>query len=73
MATQSDGYTYIARAGDTWDSIAYYAYAEERMASTIIEANPRLGHIVIFEGGERLTVPIVSAVKSPDTLPPWRR
>ena len=73
MSTISDAITYTAAAGETWDSIAYRVYLEERMASTLIQANPRLGSVVMFEGGEVITAPIVSKVKTPDTLPPWRR
>lgn len=66
-------YVHIAAAGETWDSIAYKAYLQERMASIIIQANPRLCSTVIFEGGERITVPIVNRIETPESLPPWRR
>lgn len=72
MPTTSS-YTHIAARGETWDSIAYKAYLEERMASTIIQANQELCHIVVFEGGEEITIPIVSKVVTPESLPPWRR
>lgn len=49
------------------------AYNEERMASTIIEANPDLSDVLIFEGGEAVRIPIVETVETPETLPPWRR
>lgn len=71
-ATQSSG-TYIAAAGETWDAIALKVYLEERMASTLIQANPRLADIVVFEGGERVTFPVVSQTNTPQSLPPWRR
>jgi len=64
---------YTAQGGDTFDSIALAAYNEERMASTIIAANPDLSDVLIFEGGELVQIPIVEAVTTPDTLPPWRR
>lgn len=64
---------YIAQGGDTMDSIALAAYNEERMASTIIAANPDLSDVLIFEGGELVQIPIVETVTTPDTLPPWRR
>ena len=62
-----------AQGGDTFDSIALVAYNEERMASTIIEANPDLSDVLIFEGGEAVRIPIVETVETPETLPPWRR
>lgn len=74
MSQQTAGYIeYIARNGDTFDSLALTAYNEERMASTIITANPDLSDVLIFEGGEALQIPIIENVETPDTLPPWRR
>lgn len=74
MSQQTVGFIeYTAQGGDTFDSIALAAYNEERMASTIIAANPDLSDVLIFEGGELVQIPIVEAVATPDTLPPWRR
>lgn len=64
---------YTAAGGDTFDSIALAAYDEERMASVIIAANPDFADLLIFEGGEKVQIPVLSGVKTPDTLPPWRR
>lgn len=66
-------FEYVAKAGDTWDSIAFKAYKTERMAHYIIRANPKYINILIFEGGEVLKVPIVDEIETPKTLPPWRR
>lgn len=74
MSQQTVGFIeYTAQGGDTFDSIALAAYNEERMASTIITANPDLCDVLIFEGGELVRIPIVETVITPDTLPPWRR
>ena len=74
MSQQITGYIeYIARGGDTFDSIALAAYNEERMASTIIAANPDYCDVLIFDGGEEIQIPIVETVTTPDSLPPWRR
>ena len=74
MSQQTVGFIeYTAQGGDTFDSIALAAYNEERMASTIITANPDLCYVLIFEGGELVRIPIVETVTTPDTLPPWRR
>lgn len=69
----TSSYVYTAACGDTWDAIAYKAYLQERMASTLIAANPRLVATVVFEGGEKVTVPIVTKADTPKSLPPWRR
>lgn len=74
MSQQTVGFIeYTAQGGDTFDSIALAAYNEERMASTIITANPDLCDVLIFEGGELVRIPIVETVTTADTLPPWRR
>lgn len=64
---------HVASAGDTFDQIALAAYSEERMASVLLEANPELSDVIIFEGGEVVKIPVVDKVKTPDSLPPWRR
>lgn len=43
------------------------------MATYIIRANPDLVDVLVFEGGEAIKIPILEAVETPDTLPPWRR
>lgn len=74
MSQQIAGYIeYTARQGDTFDRLALAAYNEERMASTIISANPDWSDVLMFEGGEVLQIPLVDNVETPDTLPPWRR
>ena len=52
MSQQTVGFIdYVAQGGDTFDSIALVAYNEERMASTIIEANPDLSDVkILYEG-----------------------
>lgn len=64
---------YTASAGDTFDSLALDAYDDERLASAIAEANPELASVLVFEGGEAVSIPVFSEVEVPDTLPPWRR
>ena len=58
MSQRIVGYIdYTAQGGDTFDSIALAAYNEERMASTIIDANRDLCDVLIFEGGEAVRSP----------------
>ena len=74
MSQQTVGYIdKIAEAGDTFDSLALAAYNEETMATYIIRANPDLVDVLVFEGGEAIKIPILEALGTPDTLPPWRR
>lgn len=64
---------YVAVQGDTFDMLALQAYGEERMAHVISRANPEYMPVLVFEGGERLRIPVVDKVETPETLPPWRR
>lgn len=64
---------HITVAGDTFDSLALQYYNDEKLASAIIQANPDYCDILIFDAGITLTIPAVSTVALPETLPPWRR
>ena len=66
-------FKYICLAGDTFDMIALAAYNEETMSSEIIQANPNYSDTLIFDGGEVLRLPVLTTVKTPDSVPPWRR
>lgn len=66
-------YEHITVEGDTFDSLSLQYYSEERLASTIIQANPDYCDTLIFEAGVLLYIPDVSTVEMPSTLPPWRR
>ena len=65
--------THITAEGDTFDALALEYYNDEKLASTIIQANPDYCATLIFEAGVSLVIPDVSAVTYPETLPPWRR
>ena len=65
--------TYITVEGDTFDSIALHFYNNEKLASTIIQANPDYCDTLIFDAGVSLIIPEAAAAVMPETLPPWRR
>ena len=66
--------TYITKQGDTFDSIAFDFYTEEKLASTIIEANTRYADVLIFEAGVELIIPFIEEYEeTPASLPPWSR
>lgn len=65
--------THITVDGDTFDALALEYYDDEKLASTIIQANPDHCATLIFEAGVSLFIPDASTVASPETLPPWRR
>ena len=64
---------HMTAEGDTFDSLALEYYDDEKLASTIIQANPDHCATLIFEAGVSLVIPDVSTVTLPETLPPWRR
>ncbi len=64
---------HITAEGDTFDALALKYYDDEKLASTIIQANPDHCATLIFEAGVALTVPDTTSVIYPQTLPPWRR
>lgn len=67
--------TYIDTAiqGETFDMLAYRLYTEERMSKYLRYYNPQYSDVIVFRGGEKITVPIVSEVESTESLAPWRR
>ena len=65
--------THITVEGDTFDGLALHYYDDEKLAHSIIQANPDHCDVLIFEAGVALDIPEVSTVTLPETLPPWRR
>ncbi len=63
---------YIAQMGDTWDLLSLAFYGSEKHALTLMLANPAYSDIVVFGGGEMVTVPDIET-ETASTLPPWRR
>lgn len=64
---------YTTRSGDTYDMLAIAAYNDEKLASVIIQANPMLAGVLVFNAGMKLKIPIINKRSAPSTLPPWRR
>ncbi len=62
--------TYIAKQGETWDSIAYRIYSSEKAMTVLIDANKQLANKRVFSGGEVLQVP-ADAKATTIITPPW--
>lgn len=74
MADYSTTTTYTTAGGDTFDSIAFDYYTEEKLASVIIQANPAHAGVIVFDAGVELAIPVIEEdAETPDTAPPWRR
>ena len=65
-------------AGETWDSVALVVYGNERYAAELLNANPQLCFIPMFNGGELLDMPVINVVPSSKTMryipetAPWK-
>lgn len=64
--------SYTAKQGDTWDMISYYAYGSEYHMAELILANSKYRDVIIFDGGEVLSIPALS-VTDTSILAPWRQ
>ena len=63
---------YIAKSGDTWDSISFKIYEDEFKVELLMNANKDLMHIFVFGGGERVKIPELPEDVS-SSLPDWRK
>ena len=65
--------THIATVGEMWDQIALKYYGDEMKASFLLANNQEMTDILIFEGGEKVRIPIIKESELITSLPPWRR
>ncbi len=69
-----DNMIYETVQGDTFDSIAFAFYTDEKMASVIMDANPAYVDTLIFDAEVELLIPIIEeGEETPGTAPPWRQ
>lgn len=71
--TATEYMEYVTEYGDTFDSMAFQFYYDEKMSSEIILANPDYADVLIFEDSVTLQIPVFDASDMPETLPPWRK
>jgi phage tail protein X len=69
MACQ-DQYTTSSR--DMWDAISFAVYGTEKFVSELMQANPSLIDIAVFDAGVQIVCPDI-AVAASAQLPPWRQ
>lgn len=62
---------YIAQRGATWDRIAFETYGDAFLMDDIINANPSLSSILVFEGGESVKVPVRQSDPVIRVQTPW--
>ena len=69
-----DNMVYVTVQGDTFDSIAFEYYTDEKLAGVIIEANPEYADTLIFDEEAELSIPVIEEEEeTPSTAPPWRK
>lgn len=64
---------YMAKAGDSFDLLALKMYGDDKLAGYISDYNPDFADVILFEGGEKLMIPVVNNPETEDTIAPWRR
>jgi len=66
---------YMAAQGDVWDYLSWKLYGDERFTHVLLEANPKLRHIVLFETTIVINVPDrpQTRTQSSSNLPPWKQ
>jgi phage tail protein X len=63
---------YVTIQGDTWDSLAYELYGDEKYMQLLIEANWSLLDILVFPSGVEINVPEIPDETDEDA-PFWRQ
>ena len=64
--------TYKTIQGDTFDSIAFKLWGEEKYMKELIQANLDYADVLVFSPNVELTIPEVEEGWDPEDLPFWR-
>ncbi len=62
--------TISTQSGDTWDMIAFREYEDEKLMTTLIDANPDYRETIFFSAGIGINVPEIEKT-SGVPAPPW--
>lgn len=62
---------YITVQGDTWDSIAYRLWGEERHMHLLVQANVSYADVAVFPADMQIIVPDTPSKRADLDLPPW--
>lgn len=60
------GYAYRCVSGETWDSVAFDIYGDEKYAAELLCMNPEHDRKSVFTGGEELYLPEIDV---PEDMP----
>lgn len=59
--------------GETWDSVAFAYYFDEQKMKLLLDCNAEYCDCLVFEGGERLNIPVITEDEMRATTAPWKR
>lgn len=62
---------YVTSQGDTWDSIAYDLYGNEKYMGALMDANWDLLDVLVFSSGTVIQVPEEILEEADEALPFW--
>lgn len=63
---------YRTKQGDTWDKIAYQVYGDEMKADVLMDNNPDLLDIFVFNAGTIVYIPTLEEEEDTEDAPDWR-
>jgi phage tail protein X len=65
--------TVKAKYGETFDTLAYKYYGNEKLAHIIMQANPQLRKKVFFDGLYEVQIPEIDNLEIEETTAPWKK
>ena len=65
--------TYVTKAGELWDYIAFKTLGSSNYTEQLINANRNYIDTVIFPAGVELVIPDIEEEQKVATRPPWRK
>lgn len=65
--------TYVTKAGDQWDYIAWKVLGSCNYTEALINSNRNYIDTVIFPAGVELVIPDIEQEQKVATRPPWKR
>lgn len=63
--------TVTVQRGMTWDRIAFEYYGDAFLLDEILNANPSYSNILVFQGGEKLKIPVRQQEPIIRVTTPW--
>jgi phage tail protein X len=68
--------THRTIAGERWDTLAWNYYGDASLFGPIIQANPQIPIMAVFDPGLVIGIPLITVaqtIQDQEDLPPWKR